>query len=98
MFGGGRHQRARILEEIEASRAERADSRAFIREQTALMQRTARSIEERVAASVAEERRQTDEIVFELRQMRDQIRANTQAVLRMLDRLPPNGGPEPATG
>ena len=70
-----------IREEMRLSREQHADLRQFIREQTALMQAAARGMERR--ADVAIER---------LDDMGDQLRANTQAVLTMLDRLSGNGG------
>ncbi|MGH2981393.1 MAG: hypothetical protein ACRDKV_05050, partial [Solirubrobacterales bacterium] len=88
-----------IREEMRLSRAEHErsrrvhqDLRAFIQEQTRRMELAGRAQVE----GLSELRRHVDRQVGAIDDMRDQIRANTEAVLRRLDRYPPNGGTAPA--
>lgn len=83
-------------EERREAREDHQDLRLFIREQTALMQGAARSIE-RTGARLEEKFDLTLEAMARrLDDMGDQIRANTEATWRMLDRFPGNGGAAPA--
>ena len=83
-------------EERAASRAEHEDLRLFIREQTALMQAFGRRMERALEASSARADRKLDAVLKRLDDMGDQIRANTEATWRMLDRFSGNGGTAPA--
>jgi len=48
--------------------------------------------------SVRELREMSAELRAEAREGRDQLRANTEAILRLLDRFANGGGPAPAAG
>ena len=91
-LGHEEHERGRA--EMRLSREQNADLREFIREQTAVMRAAARGIE----ASSQRSERKIDAVIERLDDIGDQIRANTQTVLTMLDRLAGNGGAAGAPG
>lgn len=95
----GEQQMARIEEEMRLSRAEHERSRKvheglreFIREQTLRMEKAA-ALQARGLDALE---RRMEQMGQRLDDMRDQIRANTEATWRMLDRFPPNDGTAPA--
>lgn len=94
----GREERRESREERRESREEHEDLRLFIRHQTALMQTAARGMQEAFAQSSARAELKLDKVIERLDDMGDQIRANTEATWRMLDRFSGNGGTAPATG
>jgi dsDNA-specific endonuclease/ATPase MutS2 len=76
----------RRMEEIEG---EKDDLKAFIREVNLRSEKVIGGLLRRGEEFMAEQRKRTDEIVAELRDGRDQRRAQTAALLALVDRLPP---------
>lgn len=92
-----REERRESREERRESREEHGDLRLFIREQTALMQTIGRRMERALEASSSRAERRHETMIKRLDDMGDQIRANTEATWRMLDRFSGNGGTAPAS-
>jgi hypothetical protein len=69
----------------------------FIREQTLRMERAANQQERTLNRQGDALEKFMERVLARLDDMGDQIRANTQAVLRLLDRFDQNGGTAPAT-
>ncbi len=88
-----------IREELRANREERAglneervSFKEFIHEQTLRMERAA----EHQGSELAKIGQVMERVIEHLDDMRDQVRASTEATWRMLDRLDGNGGPAAA--
>lgn len=79
-------------EEVRLSRESREDLRKLIREQTRRMEVAA----EQQGRELANIGTAMGRVVEHLDDMRDQVRANTEATWRMLDRLDGEGGPAAA--
>jgi hypothetical protein len=75
-------------EEVRLSRESRADLHDFIQEQTRRMERAA----EHQGRELAKVGTAMDRLIERLDDMGDQIRANTEATWRMLDRFDGDGG------
>jgi septal ring factor EnvC (AmiA/AmiB activator) len=75
-------------EELRLSRESRADLHDFIQQQTRRMERAA----EHQGRELAKIGTAMDRLIERLDDMGDQIRANTEATWRMLDRLDGDGG------
>ena len=77
-----------IREEMRANREERVSLQEFIREQALRMERAAEH-QGRELGGIGEA---MDRVVEHLDDMGDQVRANTRAVLQLLDRFDGGGG------
>lgn len=74
---------------FEESRTDRDDLKVFIREINLRAERRDREWRQRNEEFQAEQRSRTDAIVAEMKEARDESRAFREALLALIDRLPP---------
>jgi len=70
-------------------RARFEEDRLFIRDMNRRSERVVQDLVKGNAKFSAEQKKRTDEIVAEMRDARQESRAHREAILAMLDRLPP---------
>lgn len=80
-----RHEQ--LIEELIAKTIE--EMKLFIREMNRRSERVVQDLVKGNAEFSTEQRKRTDEIVAEMRDARQESRAHREAILAMLDRLPP---------
>lgn len=88
------HERSRLAFERVMAALDRHDelieeTKLFIRDMNRRGERVVQDLVRGNAEFSAEQKKRTDEIVAEMRDARQESRAHRQAILAMLDRLPP---------
>jgi hypothetical protein len=89
----GNELMAEIREEMARGREDRADLRVFIRDITRRNEIVLQGVASELSELRAETRAGTEEIRAHMREETSWIRAQTDAILEVLDRLPPRDGP-----
>jgi hypothetical protein len=74
---------------LNAQDARADDLRTFIREMNLKSEKLFQELYRRSDETMAEQRRKTDTILAQLKDVREESKAQTQALLAVLDRLPP---------
>ncbi|HEU5143294.1 MAG TPA: hypothetical protein VFU04_09080 [Solirubrobacterales bacterium] len=79
----------RVIAALDRHEAREDDFKVFIRDQNTRARRRSRPLFRRNDEFLAQEARRTDEIVAESQGTRSSCRAQTEALLRLIDRFPP---------
>ena len=87
----GKHEDVmdRVIAALERHEAREDDLKIFLRDQNTRMEKAFRELFRRNGDALAKESRRTDEILAQIREQRAESKAQTEALLRLIDRFPP---------